>query len=90
MIYSMEAIRDHYLEAYNTNRLALIHLGRIQPNDDRLPHLGLEDLARKSTVAKRQTGDTYRPDGKLWTLAPPTNWRSDEGQYGVYNFAFLS
>jgi hypothetical protein len=78
-IYSMEAIRDHYLLVYNTNRISLLTLGRLQESDDRLPRLGLEDLARKSTVAKRQTGDTYRADGKLWALTPPAGWGNGSG-----------
>jgi hypothetical protein len=83
-IFSMEAIRDHYLQVYNTNRASLIQLGKLQPNDHHLPHLGVEDLARKPTVAKRQTGDTYRADGKLWALTPTINWKhNNEGKYIV-------
>jgi hypothetical protein len=79
-IHSMEAIRDHYLHVYNTNRLSLITLGRLQQNDDHLPHLSLEDLARKSTASKRQTGDTYRADGKLWALTPVVAWKKNNGK----------
>jgi hypothetical protein len=69
-IYTMEAVRDHYLLVYNTTRDALIALAALHPEDDRLPHLSLTDLARKATIAKRQAGDNYRADGKFWGLKP--------------------
>jgi hypothetical protein len=67
-IHSMEAIRDHNLAVYNTNRKALITLGTLLPDDKHLPPLTQDDLHRKSTVDKRQTGDTNRTDGKVWAV----------------------
>jgi hypothetical protein len=69
-IGTMEAVRDHYLLVYNTTRDALIALAALDPEDGKLPHLGLADLTRKSTIAKRQAGDNYRADGKFWGLKP--------------------
>ena len=63
-----ETIRDHHLLVYNESRDALIKLGALLPEEERLPQLRPEDLVRKSTVDKRQTGDTYHPDGKFWTI----------------------
>jgi hypothetical protein len=81
-IHSLEAVRDHHLLVYNTTRTALIALKRLQPDDERLPHLTREDLSRKSTIAKRQTGDTYRPDGKLWALRP-SKWSETNGESSI-------
>jgi len=64
---------DRLLEVYNTTQKALTS---IYPNDthisEQFPPLTKEDLQRKSTVDKRQLGDTYRTDGRLWRLGSST------------------
>ena len=65
---SVEVVRDRLLLIYNSSRAALISLGKLDPNDQRLPPLTVDDLKRKSTVDKRQRGDTYRSDGGLWVI----------------------
>jgi hypothetical protein len=85
-IYTMEAVRDHYLLVYNKTRDALISLAALHPEDDRLPHLGLTDLARKSTITKRQAGDNYRADGKFWGLKPWKSGASTGESQNCYSF----
>jgi hypothetical protein len=67
-IHSIEATRDRFLTIYNTSREALIALGRLNPSEERLPLLTLDDLRRKSTMDNRQINDTYRSDGRIWTM----------------------
>jgi hypothetical protein len=63
-IQSTEAIRDRLLCIYNTSRECLVTLGRLDPNEKRLPSLTLADLSRKSTMDTRRINDTYRPEGR--------------------------
>jgi len=71
---ALELTRDRLLETYNTTRKALSSLcndnNRIS---ERFPPLTVDDLYRKPTVDKRQLGDTYRPDGRLWSLGKPSH-----------------
>jgi hypothetical protein len=83
-ISSMEAVRDHYLLVYNTTRAGLVSLAVLHPNDERLPQLSSNDLIRKSTVAKRQPGDTYHADGKFWGLKP-WDWSNTIGESYVHD-----
>jgi hypothetical protein len=68
-LHSVELTRNRMLEVYNTSHHALRTLG-YNPDDlnDQFPLLTLSDLYRKSTVMKRQRGDTYHSDGRLWML----------------------
>jgi len=66
-IQTIGLTRDRLLDIYNTSRKALVSLGVDNSIlEDRFPPLGISDLYRKSTVGKRQLGDTYRTDGQVW------------------------
>jgi hypothetical protein len=64
---SMELSRDQLLAIYNASHRALrsLRTGNTEL-EGQFPSLALEDLYRKSTVDKRQLGDTYHVEGKLW------------------------
>jgi hypothetical protein len=66
-------VRDAVLIAYSNCRLALESLlqgdeAQLSAFRKRYPSLSKADLHRKSTVDKRQLGDSYRSEGALWTL----------------------
>jgi hypothetical protein len=64
---SLELTRDQILAIYSASRCALVSL-RADDKDlaEQYPPLALADLYRKSTLEKRQRGDTHRADGGLW------------------------
>jgi hypothetical protein len=66
-IAAAELLRDSHLLTYNHARSALESLTHLGP-EGRFPPLTKDDCFRKSTVDKRQVGDTYRPDGRLWRV----------------------
>lgn len=69
-VQKVELARDTTLAIYNSSLDALLSLGcwSEEADRERYPRLSLDDLVRKSTQNKRQLGDTYRPDGRLWIL----------------------
>jgi hypothetical protein len=60
-IKNIECIRDRFLSIYGTCRTAMKNLGMLYNGEleERFPDLSVQDLFRKSTVNKRQLGDTY-------------------------------
>jgi hypothetical protein len=80
-IAAAEFLRDSHLLTYNHARSALESLALLGP-EGRFPPLTEEDCFRKSTVDKRQTGDTYRPDGRLWRVGAVSNISS--GKFSVH------
>jgi hypothetical protein len=65
-IDSAISLRDRTLKLYNESRGTLQSLNSLGP-EGRFPPLSQQDLFRKSTWDKRQVGDTYRPDGRVWS-----------------------
>ena len=67
---SLEVTRDHLLMIYRRARQALLSLTKDGQNTGEcFPPLTIKDLYRKSTMDKRQLGDTHRTDGLLWVVA---------------------
>ncbi|TFK27633.1 hypothetical protein FA15DRAFT_635565 [Coprinopsis marcescibilis] len=58
--------RDSTIALYNAIRTCLLRLG-LSSSDSALPEMNLASTLRKNTAAKRALGDTYEPDGMLWT-----------------------
>lgn len=83
-IHTIGTARDRVLMIYTECRLALKSLGRLDDpiSLDRFPPLTNEDLYRKSTMDKRQLGDSNRADGRLWVTlgAPNTKSKATSGQ----------
>jgi hypothetical protein len=69
-IAKSEFIRDHLLESYSASRTSLNYLGYFDSPAalQQFPELTLQSLFRKSTASKRRLGETYHPDGGLWTV----------------------
>lgn len=67
------------LKIYTSARKALLEL-----SDDKestaiqFPALTLDDLSRKSTVDKRQLGDSHRSEGAVWTAGIPRSYRQPQ------------
>jgi hypothetical protein len=71
---AVELTRDHLLDIYNKGRQALLSLRKDRKQiEDQYPALSLKDLYRKSTVVKRQLGDTHHFEGQLWLLGNQRN-----------------
>jgi hypothetical protein len=70
LIADTEARRNIHISAYNNHRRAMISLSMIGENELNSPFPGLEvkDTFMKSTVQRRQLGDSRRMDGILWTF----------------------
>ena len=67
LFQTAELIRDYVLYIYDSSRTILLALKHNCPGvQEQFPRITLADLCRKSTVDKRQLGDTYRTDGKIW------------------------
>lgn len=58
--------RDNSMAIYSHLRMAMVSLG-MPENDPTFRPMTLAATFRKSTDTKRQIGDTYRPDGDIWT-----------------------
>lgn len=77
---SIELSQETLLCIYNTGRQALLSLANEDSSfESRFPSLTKADLFRKSTVHKRQGGDSHRSDGAIWVTGvspwdggPPT------------------
>ena len=65
-IEAMDLICDQILGIYNASREKLLVLKGGNGGVEKYSPLSKDDLSRKSTVKKRQLGDSRRPDGKLW------------------------
>lgn len=68
---SIDLSQDTLLLIYNTSRQALIDLAG-GAYETRFPPLSKADLFRKSTVHKRQVGDSHRTDGAIWVTGIPS------------------
>jgi hypothetical protein len=69
-IADTEAIRNIRIGAYNNHRRAMISLSMFGENElnSPFPRLEVKDTFMKSTVDRRQLGDSQRMDGILWTF----------------------
>lgn len=66
-IRDAESRRDAQVMLYEAARQALIRLDVMDDSKDaQFPKLEQDDMARHSTEARRQTGDSKRHDGRLW------------------------
>lgn len=79
--HSIEFSQECLLAIYSVGRLALISLDNEQSSfEKQFPTLTADDLFRKSTVQKRQMGDSHRAEGALWGV----------NSHGTYTPASLS
>jgi hypothetical protein len=69
-IADAEARCNLHINTYNEHRRAMISLGLVDEHDSnsQFPPLEIKDTFMKSTVQKRQLGDSRRTDGMLWSF----------------------